>query len=81
MTRQDQICFYLRSSKSPRAEDDHLASLDYGLEDLRVVCAVTRGDVGDTDSLIVSVKEDAAGARVTAEEQVVLGVHNAVNVG
>ena len=63
------------------AEDDHLARLHDRLDDLRVVRAVARGDVRDADGLVVCVEDDAGSARVAAEVEVALRVHDAVDVG
>lgn len=70
----------LRGTERAGANDDHLARLDDGLLDLPAVGAVARGNVRNTDGLVVPVEEDAGHTGVAAQEQVVLHVHNAVHV-
>ena len=71
----------LGRAERARAEDDHLARLHDRLDDLRVVRAVARGNVRDTDGLVVCVEDDARSARVAAEVEVALHVHDTVDVG
>ena len=53
---------------------------DDSLLELVVVGPAARGHVRDTDGLVVRVKEDAVDARIGAQVQVALDVHNAVDV-
>ena len=70
----------LRRAECARAEHDHLARLDDRLHDLRVVRAVPRGNIRDTDGTVVPVEEHAAHARVGAEIEIALHIHHAVHV-
>lgn len=70
----------LGRAQCTRTQDDHLARLHDGLDDLATMCAIARGDVRDTDSLVVCVEKHARDTSVRAEVEVVLNIHDAVHV-
>ena len=70
----------LRRTERTAAQDNVAPGLDYGLLHLSLMRAVPSWDVRDPDGL-VALEEDAGNAGVGAQEQVVLLVHDAVDVG
>ena len=71
----------LGGAERPGANDYHLACLHDRLLNFGTVRAVARRDVGDADGRVVAVEDDARDARVAAQEEVALYVHDAVDVG
>ena len=50
------------------------------LVELTAMSAIARRDIGDANSLVVVVEENAVDTRIAAEEQVVLDIHDGVDV-
>ena len=72
---------YLRGAESTRAQDDHLARLDDRLVDLAAGHAVARRYIRDANRLVIRVEEHTRDARIAAEVEVALYVHDTVDVG
>lgn len=70
----------LRSAERARAQNDVFPCPDDGLLDLVLVSAALRWYISDSDRL-VALKDDTRDPGVGAQVQVVLNVHDAVDVG
>lgn len=70
----------LRGTEGATAQDDALTRANDGLLKLATVGAVLRGYICHADGL-VALKDHAGHARVGAEVQIRLDVHDAVDVG
>ena len=80
MTYRGRRFANLRSTEGSGAQHDHLASLHDSLDDLAVARAIARRHIGDADGLVVTIEQDTVDARIAAEVEVALHIHDAVYV-
>ena len=80
MTYRSRRFANLRSAESSGAQHDHLASLHDSLDDLAVARPIARRHIGDTDGLVVTIEQDTVDARIAAEVEVTLHIHDAVHI-